>query len=179
MTIEEALKFVQTIAQAGVSAEQASIVLQKMSKVFEDISYIQAETHKHDNDIAKINTDINNLKNRLTQTEANANMIYTVQDHANWAAEEITAVKDTIGDMQYQMTEHLNKIVATEMELHDLRPDLDALIETSKQKTDLEKIEPIVEIKQEPIFDTKELDEWYDNFIKELKKYYDRKSTAY
>jgi hypothetical protein len=46
---------------------------------------------------------------------------------------------------------------------------LDALIEISKQKTVLEKIEPIVEIKREPMFDTKELDEWYDNFMKELK----------
>jgi hypothetical protein len=46
---------------------------------------------------------------------------------------------------------------------------LDALIENSNQKTDLEKITPIVEIKQEPIFDTKELDEGYDNFMKEFK----------
>lgn len=169
MTIEEALKFVQTIAQMGVSAEQAGAALQKMSKVLADVSHIQAETCKHNNDIVKINTDIGNLKHRLNQTEANANMIYAVQDHVDWAAGEITAIKDTVGDMQYQMSEHLNQIVATTMELHDLRPDLDALIEISKQKTVLEKIEPIVDIKREPMFDTKELDEWYDNFMKELK----------
>ena len=169
MTAEEALKFVQTIAQMGVSAEQAGAALQKMSKILADVSHLQAKTYKYDNDIVKINTDIGNLKNRLNQTEANANMIYAVQDHAAWAAEEITAIKDTVGDMQYQMSEHLNQIAATKMELHDIRPDLDALIEISKQKTVLEKIEPIVEIKQEPIFDTKELDEWYDNFMKEFK----------
>jgi predicted nucleic acid-binding Zn-ribbon protein len=153
----------------GVSAEQAGAAIQKMSKILADVSHIQTETYNHNNYIVKINTDIGDLKNRLIQTEANANMIYAVQDHVDWAAEEITAIKDTIGDMQYQMSEHLNQIAATKMELHDLRPDLDALIEISKQKTVLEKIEPIVEIKQEPIFDTKELDEWYDNFMKELK----------
>ena len=140
-----------------------------MSKILADMSYVQEETYKHDNEIVKINTTLGDLKRRMIQTETNTNLIYSIQDQADWAAEEITAVKDTIGDMQYQMTEHLNKIVTTEMELHDLRPNLDALIEISKQKTNLEKIEPIVEIKQEPIFDTKELDEWYDNFIKELK----------
>jgi regulator of replication initiation timing len=153
----------------GVSAEQAGAAIQKMSKILADVSHIQTETYNHNNYIVKINTDIGDLKNRLIQTEANANMIYAVQDHVDWAAEEITAIKDTIGDMQYQMSEHLNQIAATKMELHDLRPDLDALIEISKQKTVLEKIEPIVEIKQEPIFDTKELDEWYDNFMKEFK----------
>jgi predicted nucleic acid-binding Zn-ribbon protein len=153
----------------GVSAEQAGAAIQKMSKILADVSHIQTETYNHNNYIVKINTDIGDLKNRLIQTEANANMIYAVQDHVDWAAEEITAIKDTIGDMQYQMSEHLNQIAATKMELHDLRPDLDALIEKSKQETVLEKIEPIVEIKQEPIFDTKELDEWYDNFMKEFK----------
>jgi predicted nucleic acid-binding Zn-ribbon protein len=153
----------------GVSAEQAGAAIQKMSKILADVSHIQTETYNHNNYIVKINTDIGDLKNRLIQTEANANMIYAVQDHVDWAAEEITAIKDAIGDMQYQMSEHLNQIAATKMELHDIRPDLDALIEKSKQKTDLEKIEPIVEIKREPIFDTKELDEWYDNFMKEFK----------
>ena len=169
MTTEEALKFVQTIAQMGVSAEQAGAALQKMSKILADVSHIQAEMYKHNNDIVKINTDIGDLKKRLIQTEANANMIYAIQDQTDWAAEEITAIKDALGDMQYQMSEYSNKIIATQMELYDLRPDLDALIEKSKQETVLEKIEPIVEIKKEPVFDTKELDEWYDNFMKELK----------
>ena len=153
----------------GVSAEQAGAALQKMSKILADVSHIQAEMYKHNNDIVKINTDIGDLKKRLIQTEANANMIYAIQDHTDWAAEEITAIKDALGDMQYQMSEYSNKIIATQMELYDLRPDLDALIEKSKQETVLEKIEPIVEIKKEPVFDTKELDEWYDNFMKELK----------
>lgn len=153
----------------GVSAEQAGAALQKMSKVLTDMSYVQAETYKHDNEIVKINTTLGDLKRRMTQTETNTNLIYSIQDQADWAAGEITAVKDAIGDMQYQMTEHLNKIVTTEMELHDLRPDLDALIEISKQKTDLEKIEPIVPITAEPIIDTTAIDEWYEKTMREIK----------
>lgn len=153
----------------GVSAEQVGAALQKMSKVLADMSYVQAETNKNNNEIVKINTTLGDLKKRMTQTETNTNLIYSIQDQADWAAGEITAVKDAIGDMQYQMTEHLNKIVATEMELHDLRPDLDALIEISKQKTDLEKIEPIVPVTTEPIIDTTAIDEWYEKTMREIK----------
>lgn len=169
MTTEEVLKFVQTIAQMGISAEEAGTAIQKMSEVLADMSHVQAETYNHNNEIVKINTALGDLKKRMTQTEANANLIYSIQDQADWAAGEITAVKDAIGDVQYQMTEHLNKIVATEMELHDLRPDLDALIEISKQKTDLEKIEPIIPIVTEPIIDTTAIDEWYEKTMKEIK----------
>ena len=56
-----------------------------------------------------------------------------------------------------------------------LRPELDALIEKSNQKTDLEisgqkgarRLLPIIEDRIIPI-DTKDLDEWYENFLKEL-----------
>lgn len=73
-------------------------------------------------------------------------------------------------ELEPQLSEVKGRLKAAESEIFDhLRPDLDALIEKSNQKTDLEKIEPIIEIKREPIFDTKELDEWYDNFMKEFK----------
>ena len=48
-----------------------------------------------------------------------------------------------------------------------LRPELDALIEKSKQKENLEKISPIVS-KEVKLINTQNLDEWYDNFLKEL-----------
>lgn len=169
MIVEEASKFVQTIAQMGVSAEQAGTAIQKMSKVLADISYVQAETYKHTNEIIKINTTLCDLKKQITQTETNANLVYAIQDQVDWATGEITAVKDAIGDMQYQMTEQLNKICSTEMELHDLRPGLDALIEILKQKTDLEKIEPIVPITAEPTIDTTTIDEWYEKIMREIK----------
>lgn len=63
-----------------------------------------------------------------------------------------------------------------ENEVYDnLRPGLDALIEKSNQKTDLEISEqkgacrflPIIEDKTISI-DTKNLDEWYEKFLKEL-----------
>ena len=63
-----------------------------------------------------------------------------------------------------------------ENEVYDiLRPGLDALIEKSNQKTDLEiseqksarRLLPIIEDRTIPI-DTKDLDEWYEKFLKEL-----------
>ena len=63
-----------------------------------------------------------------------------------------------------------------ENEVYDnLRPELDALIEKSNQKTDLEiseqksarRLLPIIEDRTIPI-DTKDLDEWYEKFLKEL-----------
>ena len=63
-----------------------------------------------------------------------------------------------------------------ENEVYDnLRPELDALIEKSNQKTDLEISEqkgvcrflPIIEDRTISI-DTKNLDEWYEKFLKEL-----------
>ena len=55
------------------------------------------------------------------------------------------------------------------------RPGLDALIEKSNQKTDLEiseqksarRLLPIIEDRTISI-DTKNLDEWYEKFLKEL-----------
>ena len=63
-----------------------------------------------------------------------------------------------------------------ENEVYDnLRPELDALIEKSNQKTDLEiseqksarRLLPIIEDRTISI-DTKNLDEWYEQFLKEL-----------
>lgn len=79
-----------------------------------------------------------------------------------------------------QLTRALNelqgRVRACENETYSyLRPELDALIEKSNQKTDLEiseqkgarRLLPIIEDRIIPI-DTKDLDEWYENFLKEL-----------
>lgn len=63
-----------------------------------------------------------------------------------------------------------------ENEVYDnLRPELDALIEKSNQKTDLEiseqksarRLLPIIEDRTISI-NTKNLDEWYEKFLKEF-----------
>ena len=95
--------------------------------------------------------------------------------HAN----EITAIKDDLHDLKYE-TENIQsgldcRTAMLEMKISDLRPELDALIEKSNQKTDLEisrqkgtrRLLPIIEDRIIPI-DTKDLDEWYENFVKEL-----------
>lgn len=69
-----------------------------------------------------------------------------------------------------------NRLYVCENEIYgNLRPGLGALIEKSNQKTDLEisgqkgarRLLPIIEDRTIPI-DTKDLDEWYENFLKEL-----------
>lgn len=79
-----------------------------------------------------------------------------------------------------QLTRSLNELqgrmVCCENEIYNcLRPELDALTEKSNQKIDLEisgqkgarRLLPIIEDRIIPI-DTKDLDEWYENFLKEL-----------
>lgn len=74
------------------------------------------------------------------------------------------------------LNELQNRLCVCENETYgNLRPGLDALIEKSNQKTDLEisgqkgarRLLPIIEDRTIPI-DTKDLDEWYENFLKEL-----------
>ena len=58
---------------------------------------------------------------------------------------------------------------------YSIRPELDALTEKSNQKCDLEiseqkgarRLFPIIEDTTTPI-DTKDIDDWYENFLKEL-----------
>lgn len=79
-----------------------------------------------------------------------------------------------------QLTRSLNELQGRmgccENEVYScLRPELDALTEKSNQKIDLEiseqkgarRLLPIIEDRIIPI-DTKDLDEWYENFLKEL-----------
>lgn len=78
-----------------------------------------------------------------------------------------------------QLTRSLNELQGRmgycENEISCLRPELDALTEKSNQKIDLEiseqkgtrRLLPIIEDRTIPI-DTKDLDEWYENFLKEL-----------
>lgn len=79
-----------------------------------------------------------------------------------------------------QLTRSLNELQGRmgccENEIYScLRPELDALTEKSNQKIDLEiseqkgarRLLPIIEDRTIPI-DTKDLDEWYENFLKEL-----------
>ena len=95
--------------------------------------------------------------------------------HAN----EITAIKDDLHDLRYE-TENIQngldcRTAVLEMEISDLRSAMDAKTEKSNQKTDLEisgqrgarRLLPIIEDRIIPI-DTKDLDEWYENFVKEL-----------
>ena len=106
------------------------------------------------------------------------------------AEDAMTALATVCSDIGYtanefshsleQLTRSLSELqgrmCACENETYGrLRPELDALIEKSNQKTDLEisgqkgarRLLPIIEDRTIPI-DTKDLDKWYENFLKEL-----------
>ena len=152
MTIDETIAFVNAIAEMGVSAEEAGQALRQMSQVLADVNFAK-------NSIYDINNNVGKLQTRTDNVEINNNICHN----------EITDIKDTIADLRYLIECTNGTSSCLQDQFDDLRSELDALIEKSKQETVLEKIEPIVEIKRKPIFDTKELDEWYDNFIKEFK----------
>lgn len=93
---------------------------------------------------------------------------------------DIGCTVDKLSHSLEQLTQALNELqgrmCSCEGETYGyLRPELDALIEKSKQKTDLEiseqkgarRLLPIIEDRIIPI-DTKDLDEWYEEFLKEL-----------
>lgn len=112
------------------------------------------------------------------------------------AAEAIRRVSEALAQTDYLNTQvnHLNSQIAAlqtlshiddralqsrinviENDLSGIRPELDAITEKLNQKADLEifkqkgsrRLLPIIEDRIIPI-DTKDLDDWYDNFLKEL-----------
>ena len=115
------------------------------------------------NDLIFESLDIEEIRNAFNCIQAN---IGSTVDSLSAALDEI---KQSFEMLQCRMNH-------CEDEVYDnLRPGLDALIEKSNQKTDLEISEqkgvcrflPIIEDRTISI-DTKNLDEWYEKFLKEL-----------
>ena len=84
-----------------------------------------------------------NLKNRMAQTEANTHLIYDLQCQINNGNAEIEETKSALNDLQYITTKDIKgelqgRISTIECEVSDIRSALDAQIEKSKQKSDLE-----------------------------------------
>ena len=152
MTIDETIAFVNAIAEMGVSAEEAGQELHKMSQVLADINFAKTSIYDINYNVGKLQTRTNNI-----------------EMHNDICHNEITDIKDVIADLRYSIECANGTSSCIQDQVNGIQSELGALTEKSKQKIVLEKIEPIVEIKREPIFDTKELDEWYDNFIKEFK----------
>lgn len=112
------------------------------------------------------------LSNEPTMEEMSM-ALATVVSQVGCSFEEASA---TLEQLTRSLNELQNRLCVCENETYgNLRPGLDALIEKSNQKTDLEisgqkgarRLLPIIEDRIIPI-DTKDLDEWYENFLKEL-----------
>lgn len=107
--------------------------------------------------------DIEEIRNAFNYIQAN---IGCTVDSLSTALDEI---KQSFETLQGRMNHCENEVYV------NLRPELDALTEKSNQKTDLEISEqkgtrrflPIIEDRTISI-NTKNLDEWYEKFLKEL-----------
>ena len=142
MTIEEAVKFVEAISKVGVSAEQAGNALRKMSQVLSDVNRLNNNSNTQMGRIIQLEQENANLKNRITQTEANSHLIYDLQCQINRGNAEIEETKNALNDLQYITTdikgELQGRTATLEWEVSDIRSALDAQTEKSKQKSDLE-----------------------------------------
>ena len=102
-----------------------------------------------------------NLKHRITQTEANTQLMYDLQCQINCGNTEIEETKNALNDLQYITTnikdELQGRTAAIEWEIDDLRSEMVARTEKPKQKGDLEILnqiewdEEFLKIMNEPI----------------------------
>lgn len=112
------------------------------------------------------------LSNEPTMEEMSM-ALATVVSQVECSFDEVSAALE---QLTRSLSDLQNRLQVCENETYgNLRPGLDALIEKSNQKNDLEisgqkgarRLLPIIEDRIIPI-DTKDLDEWYENFLKEL-----------
>lgn len=161
MTIEEAVKFVEAISKFGVSAEQAGNALRKMSQVLSDVNRLNNNSNTQMGRIIQLEQENANLKNRITQTEANTHLIYDLQCQINHGNAEIEETKNALNDLQYITTDIKDELqgrtAAIECEVSDLRSEMVARTEKPNQKGDLEILnqiewdEEFLKIMNEPI----------------------------
>jgi uncharacterized protein YceH (UPF0502 family) len=114
-----------------------------MSQVLADVSRLNANSNTQMGRIIQLEQENANLKNKISQTEANAHLICDLQCQINYGNAEIEETKNAIKDLQYITTENIKgelqgRISAIECEVSDIRSALDAQTEKSKQKSDLE-----------------------------------------
>ena len=115
----------------------------------------------------------NDLIFKSLDIEEIRNAFNCIQANIGCTVDSLSAALDEINQSFEMLQCRMNYC---ENEIYDnLRPGLDALIEKSNQKTDLEISEqkgarrflPIIEDRTISI-DTQNLDEWYEKFLKEL-----------
>lgn len=113
-----------------------------MSQVLADVNRLSANSNTQMGRIIQLERENADLKNRITQTEANTHLIYDLQCQINHGNAEIEETKNALNDLQYITTDIKDELQgrtsAIECEVSDIRSALDAQTEKSKQKSDLE-----------------------------------------
>ena len=142
MTTEQAVRFIEAISNMGVSAEQAGQALRRMNQVLADVNRLNANSSTQMGRIIQLERENANLKNKISQTEANVHLINNLQCQIDYGNAEIEETKNALKDLQYIAADIKDELqgrtAAIEWEVSDIRSALDAQTEKSKQKSDLE-----------------------------------------
>ena len=142
MTTEQAVRFIEAISNMGVSAEQAGQALRRMNQVLADVNRLNANSSTQMGRIIQLERENANLKNKISQTEANVHLINNLQCQIDHGNAEIEETKNALKDLQYIAADIKDELqgrtAAIEWEVSDIRSALDAQTEKSKQKSDLE-----------------------------------------
>lgn len=113
-----------------------------MSQVLADVSRLNANSNTQMGRIIQLERENANLKNKISQTEANVHLINDLQYQIDCGNAEIEETKNALKDLQYIATDIKNELqgrtATIEWEVSDIRSVLDAQTEKSKQKSDLE-----------------------------------------
>ena len=94
MTTEQAIKFVEAISNVGVSAQEAGQALRKMSQVLADVSRLNANSNTQMGRIIQLERENANLKNKMSQTEANVHLINDLRYQIDCGNAEIEETKN-------------------------------------------------------------------------------------
>ena len=113
-----------------------------MSQVLADVSRLNANSNTQMGRIIQLERENANLKNKISQTEANVHLINNLQCQIDHGNAEIEETKNALKDLQYIAADIKDELqgrtAAIEWEVSDIRSALDAQTEKSKQKSDLE-----------------------------------------
>ena len=149
----------EALSQTGTTAEKLAVAISAItSSLGNNIESIIANINELQRIVGDINGD-GELKNRI-------NSIENVLQLNDWGNNRIDNIEQELNSLQCRTD-------CVESEVYNyLRPVLDETTEKSKQIYELEILKQKARNDIQINFDTNDLDNWYDNFMKELDETY-------
>ena len=149
----------EALSQTGTTAEKLAIAISAItSSLGNNIESIVANINELQQIVGNINGD-GDLRNRVSNIE-------NVLQLNCWSNNKIDNIEQELNGLQCRTD-------CVESEIHTyLRPVLDETTEKSNQIYELEILKQKARNDIQINFDTNDLDNWYDNFMKELDETY-------